>query len=310
MDRQLVTFDWAIKNILRNKANFNITEGFLSELLCEDIKIIEILESETNKEHEVDKYSRFDMLVKNSKDELIIIEIQNERQLDYLHRIQFGTAKVMIEHMTSGVEYAKIKKIISINILYFNIGQGSDYVYHGTTQFVGIHNKEVLALDDKQKIKFKVKEVKDIFPEYYLLKVNNFNDIARDTLDEWIYLFKNSAVKDSFHAKGIKEAGNALDKTKMSQEERKAYDRKQEISMSNASWFESSYGDGFSDGEAKGIEKGRTEGLTQGREEGLEQGKRDHALESAKAMIAEGMSIEAIRRCTGLSIVDIEKLNK
>jgi predicted transposase/invertase (TIGR01784 family) len=298
MDRKLISFDWAIKKILRNKANFNITEGFLSELLREDIKIIEILESESNKDHEQDKYNRVDMLVKNSKDELIIIEIQNERQLDYLHRIQFGTAKVMIEHMVGSVEYSRIKKVISINILYFDIGHGTDYVYHGTTQFVGMHNKEILALDDKQKVKFKVKEVKDIFPEYYLLKVNNFDDVAKDTLDEWIYFFKNSAVKDTFHAKGIKEAGNALDVAKMSQEERKAYNRKLEIAMSNASWFDNSYGDGLREGEEKGLVKGRTEGL--------EQGKRD----SAKAMLAENMSLEAIARCTGLSIVDIEKLNK
>ena len=300
MDRKLMSFDWAIKKILRNKANFNITEGFLSELLHEDIKIIEILESESNKEYSDDRYTRVDMLVKNSKDELIIIEIQNERQLDYLHRIQFGTAKVMIERMVEGVEYSEIRKVISINILYFDIGHGADYVYHGTTQFVGIHNKEVLGLDEGQKLRFKAKEIKDVFPEYYLLKLNNFDDIAKNTLDEWIYFFKNSAVKDSFHAKGIKEAEEALDVAKMSREERKAYDRKLEVARSNTSWFDSSFGEGYREGEAKGKEKGR--------EEGMEQGKHDHALESARKMLHKGISMLLVSEFTGLSIGEVRKL--
>ena len=66
--RKLISFDWAIKKILRSKANFEILEGFLSELLYEDIKIIEILESETNQEEKSDKLTRVDLKVKNSKD--------------------------------------------------------------------------------------------------------------------------------------------------------------------------------------------------------------------------------------------------
>ena len=51
-ERQLVSFDWAIKRLLRSKANFVVLEGFLSELLFDDIKILELLESESNKEDE------------------------------------------------------------------------------------------------------------------------------------------------------------------------------------------------------------------------------------------------------------------
>jgi len=46
----LVRFDWAIKNIFRQKANFEVLEGFLSELLNEDLKVTAILESESNQE--------------------------------------------------------------------------------------------------------------------------------------------------------------------------------------------------------------------------------------------------------------------
>jgi hypothetical protein len=39
MTKKLIRFDWAVKKLLRNKANFVVLEGFLSELLFDDIKI-------------------------------------------------------------------------------------------------------------------------------------------------------------------------------------------------------------------------------------------------------------------------------
>ena len=41
--KNLIRFDWAVKRLLRNKANFKVIEGFLSELLHDDIKIQNIL---------------------------------------------------------------------------------------------------------------------------------------------------------------------------------------------------------------------------------------------------------------------------
>src|SRR5690606_15369710 len=93
-----IRFDWAIKRLLRQKANFVILEGFLSELLKEDIKIKEILDSESNKETEEDKYNRVDILVKDTRGELIIIEVQNSYALDYFSRILFGISKAVVEH--------------------------------------------------------------------------------------------------------------------------------------------------------------------------------------------------------------------
>jgi len=70
--------------LLRNKANFDILEGFLSELLHEDFKIKQILESEGNKETEDDKFNRVDILVENKNGELVIVEIQNTREAVFL----------------------------------------------------------------------------------------------------------------------------------------------------------------------------------------------------------------------------------
>ncbi|MCP4164118.1 MAG: hypothetical protein GY760_29005, partial [Deltaproteobacteria bacterium] len=99
MARRLVTFDWAIKNILRDKANFDILEGFLTELLKKDITIIELLESESNKEHSRDKYNRVDLLAKDNQDVQFLIEVQYEKELDYFHRILFGTSKLVTQYL-------------------------------------------------------------------------------------------------------------------------------------------------------------------------------------------------------------------
>jgi predicted transposase/invertase (TIGR01784 family) len=284
MERKLVSFDWGIKKILRSKANFVVLEGFLSELLHEDIRIQDILESESNKEHVKDKYNRVDLLVKNSKEELIIIEVQFERQSDYLHRILYGTSKIITEHISEGEQYSEVKKVISVSIVYFDIGQGSDYIYKGTTSFIGIHNHETLQLAEDQKLKFDKKCISDIFPEYYLLKLNNFDDVAKDTLDEWIYFFKNSSVKDNFKARGIREAKKVLDIAKLSDKARKEYNYYIDSLRDRASYFDSSFGDGH------------------------RQGKEEQALETASSMLKDGLPPETVAKYTGLSTEDLNNL--
>lgn len=86
MAKNLVRFDWAMKRpgrvrLLRNKANFVVLEGFLSELLHEDIQIEQILESEANQDDETAKFNRVDLLALNSQKQLVIIEFQNNMDL-------------------------------------------------------------------------------------------------------------------------------------------------------------------------------------------------------------------------------------
>ena len=225
MSKKLIRFDWAVKRLLRNKANFVVLEGFLSELLFDTIRIKEILESESNQENDDDKFNRVDILTENSKNELIIVEIQNTYEIDYFHRMNFGTSKAVAENLSLGTPYSQVKKVISVNIVYFDLGQGKDYIYKGGVQFEGLHKKDILQLSSRQKETFQKEKVSDIFPEYYIIKVNKFNDKAKDTLDEWVYFFKNSEVKDEFKAKGLKEAQEVLDIMRLNKEQQYGYNR-------------------------------------------------------------------------------------
>lgn len=301
--RKLISFDWAMKKLLRSKANFEILEGFLSELLRENIRILELLESESNKEDSKDKFNRVDLKVKNDKEEIIIIEVQYDREFDYLQRIVFGTSKVITEHIEKSAAYSEIVKVISINILYFDLGQGSDYIYHGTTAFKGLHSQDLLQLSEEQQELYGKSKIHEIFPEYYLIKVNNFDDIAKDSLDEWIYFLKNEEIREDFKAKGIRKAKQELDILKLPEEERLAYERYQDDLHYQASMVESSYTIGVIKGERKGKEKGRAEG----RAEGQIEGKREVAV---KLLASGSLDIEAIAEITGLSIEELQGLRK
>lgn len=225
MAKKLVRFDWAMKKMLRHKANFDILEGFLSELLSEEVKIKQVLDSESNKETEDDKFNRVDILVENEKGELVIIEVQNTQEYDYFHRMLFGASKAITEHIKEDSAYAQVKKVISITIAYFDLGQGKDYVYHGTNVFKGIHKGDILGLSDKQIEVYQKKSVHEIYPEYWVIKTGKFRNRINDSLDEWIYFLKNAEIKPSFSAKGLKEANEKLDTMKLPEKERLAYDK-------------------------------------------------------------------------------------
>ena len=301
--RKLISFDWAMKKLLRSKVNFEILEGFLSELLREDVRILEILDSESNKETRPDKFNRVDLKVRNDREEIIIIEVQYDREFDFLQRIFFGTAKVVTEHMEEGTAYSGITKLVSVSILYFDLGQGTDYVYHGTTSFQGLHNNDTLQLSGRQRAMFGKEEVYELLPEYWLIKVNSFDDIAKDTLDEWIYFLKNEEIRDDFSAKGLKKAKQELDIMKLSDEERRAYSRYQDNLHYQASMAESTWTAGMMEGEKKGIEKGRKKGM----QEGEEKGRRSVALNLLQSGV---LNIEKIAEMTGLTLEEIQGLGE
>ena len=286
MGKKLIRFDWAIKRLLRNKANFVVLEGFLSELLFDDIKIEQILESESNQEMDDDKFNRVDILTKNSKDELLIIEIQSTYEIDYFHRMAYSVSKSISENLKLGQKYSEIKKVISINIVYFDLGQGEDYIYRGKTDFIGLHQKDKLGLSDKQKTTFLKTQVSDIFPEFHLLKVNQFNDNAKDTLDEWVYFLKNSEVKDEFQAKGLKEAGEVLDIMRLEKEDEYGYSRYLDSLHLKASE----------------IFTLQTEAEFKVKDE--------RSIEIARKSIFRGLDNEIIADITGLTINKIEELKK
>ena len=332
---KLIRFDWAIKYILKHKANFDILEGFLSELLKTDIKIKSILDGESNKETAEDKSNRVDLLVETGNNEKIIIEVQCQSQLDYLSRILYGTSKVLTEHIHQGEKYRTVSKILSISIVFFNLGEGKDYIYKGRTDFTGIHYHDRLRLAPNEQEIYKSNRVKnsdlepnDIFPEYYIIKVNQFKERIKDKFDEWVYFLKNESIKPDFAAKGIRSAAKKLDVLSLNEKERAAYEDYLQDKMYEASMIDSHYGlgkrkgeaigfkkgkieglkDGREEGVKEGIEKGIEKGIVRGREEGVKEGIKEGTKNIAINLLNLGQDTDIIAKATGLSVADIQKI--
>lgn len=296
LQNKYIRFDWAMKRLLRDKANFAVLEGLITTLLNEKVTIQKLLESESNQESEYDKYNRVDILAENTRGELFIVEIQNNNEFAYFQRMLFGTSKLVTEYINRGQGYDKIRKIYSINIVYFSLGMGTDIVYHGKTEFRGIHNHEVLKLSPFQRQTFKVSEVSQLYPEYYILKVNDFNQWSKVPLEQWIYFLNTGEIPDDATAPGLPEAREHLKLDRLSKAELEAYYRHMDnvVILRDNIYTER--------------EEGRLEGRAEGREEGRAEGEEYANMQNARKMKEMNFPIGTISQITGLSENVIESL--
>jgi len=239
-------------------------------------------------------------MVTNSKGELIIIEIQFNSERDYFHRILYGASKAIAERMELTEPWSQVKKVISVNIVYFDLGRGEDYIYHGKTEFKGLHANDRLELSSKQRSLFKKRYPEEIFPDYFVIKVNKFDNNAKNTLDQWVYFLKNEEIKDSFNAKGLKEAKKKLDIMKLPKKEQIQYKKYIEARIHDLSEAETIKQD---------LEFAKKEGIEQERRVQEERRKSDK-IKTAKKMLLKKFDIETISELTGLSMQEIQELSE
>ncbi|KPA11085.1 hypothetical protein MHK_008698 [Candidatus Magnetomorum sp. HK-1] len=292
--QKLIRFDWAIKTILRDKANFDVLEGLLSALLKEDIKVVQLLESESNQDSPRQKFNRVDIMVLDSNDKHMIVEIQNESESDFLERLLFGTSVVIVDNLQLGRPFSDLKKVISISIQYFNLGRGDDYIYYGSTLFKGVNTNEPLIVKKRvelsnKKYIFKEKNIeKEIFPEYYLINVERFGNEIKSDIDEWIYMLKNETIPDHFKSKNIDKARQKLIFEQMNEQERKEYEKYLINTVRDNDMIQTARDEGLEKGEEIGLKRGEKIGLKRGEKIGLKKGEKIGLKEGEKIGRKEG----------------------
>ncbi len=304
--REYIRFDWAIKRILRDKANKEVLEGLIQVLINEPVTIIEILESEsktmvsTNRQdRREDKGNRVDVKARTEKGEIIIVEVQLTKERDFFKRILFGAFTAINDQIGIGQDYEVIKKVYSVNILYFNFGSGDDYAFHGVTTFRGMTNENaVLEFNNKNEREYMASERRritspdEVFPEYFLLIVDRFNEVARTPIEEWMAYLKDGAIREDTTTPGLQEARRKLEYMSMTDEERREY-RDYMVSVHAAK---------------DAIETAKDEGRAEGREEGRAEGEQAKAIDTARKMKVKGFATEDIAEITGLTEEEIERL--
>ena len=314
-ERTYISFDWALKRLLRDKANFDVLEGFLTTILGREVTIKKLLESEGNKDRDDAKYNRVDLLAEDNDGELMLIEVQGEPEFAYFQRMLFGASKLVTEYVNSGENYEHVKKVYSINIVYFDLGQGEDVVYVGKTEFRGIHNNDVLKLSPYMRQKFNATEVSSLFPEYIILKVNDFDRWSRMPLDQWLYFLSTSDIPADANAPGLQQAREKLRIMKMSRDDQRimkmsrddqmAYDRY----LMDRAILRNTMTTARDEGHNEGLAEGRAEGLEQGLEKGRAEGRAEGVRAVARKMKQSGLSDADIAQMTGLSTEEVSGID-
>ena len=136
----------------------------------------------------------------------------------------------------------------------------------------------------------------EIFPEYILIRVNEFDKVAVTPLEEWMKYLKEGIIRPDTTAPGLNEAREKLKYYSMSKEERQAYDEHLSAVMIQNDVLDTAKLEGRIEGLAEGRAEGRAEGITEG------------LLQTARNLKSMGMPAEVIQKATGLSIEEIEKL--
>ncbi len=283
-DKPLISFDYAIKYLLKDKGDYEIVEGFISALLksqgYKDVKILTLLDTESNKEDSMSKRSLADLIVEDDEHHKYIIEIDRNIQQSFVHKACFNTSRLIVDNLAEGTDFTKILKIFHISILYFPVG--NEPIHHGQTTISGLERKEKLTVHIKNPHTDVVIDATDILPEYFFISVPLFNDRLEKEIDDWLYVMKHDDIPKNFHSPYMEKVANKLSILKMTPAERNSY----------YAYMKQIYTD--RDSLETALEKGR--------EKGKEEERKKHEEEKKNMvhkMLARGMSIEDITEITG-----------
>ncbi len=274
-DKPLISFDFAIKYLLRNKGDYDMVEGFISALLAMEgykpVKINALLESESNRESADLKRSIADLVVQDEDDNKYIVEIERSFTPNFMHKACFNTSRLVVDSISGNQDYTTIKKVFHISLLYFATQEMKKPIYHGKTI---IHEVDTahpvnVRIANQGLVMF---EHKNVFPEYFFISIPLFNEVIHQEIDEWLYMMKHSEVREDFKSPYMKKVQERLAVLKMSEADRIAYYSYLKEAVHSQDVLMAA------------TEKGKTE----------------RENEIAKAMLREGIDVEVIARVTGL----------
>ena len=305
----LISFDYAIKYLLKSRENYDILEDFISKILSigqhNPIKISAILDPESTIESKIAKKSIADLIVKDTKGNQYIVEIARGYNPNFLHKSCFNTSRSIIDSINTSEDYRKIKKVFHITLIYDTLNDLAGSLYHGKTIFHDIDNDQSLDITLSES-SLKSYKIFNIFPEYFIICIPNFQDKIHSELDEWLYVMKYEKIKQSFKSPLMSRVMDRLNVLKMDEDARMSYYKYKQEVITTQENLSTKFLQGKEKGLKQGMEKGKEEGLKQGKEEGKKEGLK----QAAQNMLNLGLSTKQISQATGLSLKEIENIGQ
>lgn len=291
MEKPLISFDFAIKYLLKNKGDYDIIEGFISALFASQgyppIKINALLDTESNKEELELKKSIADLVVEDGEGNKYIVEIERAYTPNFMHKACFNSSRLVVDGIYGSQDYTTIKKIFHISLLYFSTKEMLKPIYHGKTI--------VHEVDTKHPVDVRIANeglvifnTPNVFPEYFFISVPMFDDIINSEIDEWLYVMKHSDIKQSFKSPYMAKVAERLAVIKMSAAERNEYIYYQKQSVHSQDILQAA--------ETKGKAEGKAEGRT------------EEKTEIALNLLRQNLPLEVISSATGLSHDELTEL--
>jgi len=283
-EKPLISFDYAIEYLLKDKGDYEIVEGFISALLksqgYKDVKIISLLDTESNKEDSISKRSLADLIVEDDEHHKYIIEIDRNLQHSFVHKACFNTSRLIVDHLAQNIDFTQIIKVFHISILYFPVG--NEPIHHGQTIISGVESKDRLTIHLKNPETGITIDATDILPEYFFISIPLFNDRLEKEIDDWLYVMKHNEIPRGFHSPDMQKIADKLSILKMTPEERNSY----------YNYMKQIYTDRDSLYAA------------------IEKGKEEKARNIAKELILDRMALEKVAKMTELSMEIVIKLEE
>ncbi|MBH1988480.1 MAG: Rpn family recombination-promoting nuclease/putative transposase [Myxococcaceae bacterium] len=285
MEKPLISFDYAIKYLLKNQADYDIIESFLSALLATEgyppVKIKALIDPESQKEAKDQKRSIADLVVEDAHGVKYVVEIERSYTTHFAHKACFNTSRRMIDSLEQGQDFTQIKKVFHISLLYFEVPQMNHALAFGKTI---IHERDTqnpvslhLSANGSKDL-----DIYNVFPEYFFVCIPKFNDEIRSEIDEWLYMAKHEQIRPDFQSRGMEKVSERLQILKMTDVERRDYWRYLKQSASEQDYYLCA--------EAKGRAEGK--------------------VETAIKLLKLGLDKSLIAAATDLVLEQIEQLEK
>ncbi|WP_270943319.1 Rpn family recombination-promoting nuclease/putative transposase [Romboutsia lituseburensis] len=269
--------DFVFKRIFGNEKHPDILISFLNAVMKPKdlIESVQIRNSDIEKEHIEDKYSRLDIKAITNKGEYINIEIQVKNEYNMIKRSLYYWSKMFENQIVEGDNYNKLAKTVCINILDFKYLKNDKF--HNAYRLKEIDTNEELT--DTMELHFIE------IPK--LRKLDDSEEIS-DMLEAWVAFIQSPesevVEKLEMSKKEIKEAKSQLLKMSVDSKDRYMYEKRKESILEKVSLIESA------------------------EQKGIEQGEYKKAIEIAQNAINNNLDENTIQLITGLSLEEIKIL--
>ena len=256
----------------------NLVNATLSDFNFEEVKDLEIIDPFNLSENIDLKESIIDVKAKTKDNKIVIIEFQLCGNMNFLDRIFYYISKNIVNELYEGEDYQEVQKIISINLLDFNLDFGDEGKPHRCFKLIDTENQNI-SLDYIQMHLIEVQRFIDI------LENSTIEELKKNKLLTWMKFFTSNNLE--LIKKELEEANPIMTKAI---EEYKRFTSDDKLMRAYAAR------DAFLVGQKMM--------LSREREEGIEEGKKL----TAKNLKKSGLDIKFISENTDLSIEEIEKL--